>query len=74
MLIKPNSCLTRLKKLIKVWLSEGGSIQFDFLLKRRWISVNVVAKKVLSQHPCFKLAPVFIYFLFENFGGVGTKG
>ena len=32
-----------------------------------------VAKKVLFQHACFKLAPGFIYFLFESFGGVGTK-
>ena len=31
--MEPTSCLTCLKKLIKVWLSEGGGVQFDFLLK-----------------------------------------
>ena len=31
--MEPNFCLTRMKKLIKVWLSEGGGIQFDFFLK-----------------------------------------
>ena len=35
--------------------------------------MNAVAKKVLFQHACIKLAPVFIYFLLESFGGVGTK-
>ena len=36
--------------------------------------MNAVAKKVLFQHACFKLAPGFFYFLFESFGfKVGTK-
>ena len=37
------------------------------------VSVNAVAKKVLFHYACFKLASGFIYFLFESFGGVGTK-
>ena len=32
-LMEPNSCSKRVKKLIKVWLSEGGGIQFDLILK-----------------------------------------
>ena len=35
--------------------------------------MNAVAKKILFQHACFKLAPGFVYFLFENLGGVGTN-
>ena len=31
--METTSCLTCLQKLIKVWLSEGGGVQFDFLLK-----------------------------------------
>ena len=35
--------------------------------------MNAVENKVMVQHACFKFAPGFIYFLFESFGGVGTK-
>ena len=35
--------------------------------------MNAVVKKVLFKHAYFKLAAGFIYFSFENFGGVGTK-
>ena len=31
--MEPDFCSARMKKLIKIWLSEGGRIQFDFLLK-----------------------------------------
>ena len=33
MVMEPNFCSTRVKKLIKMSLSEAGVIQFDFLLK-----------------------------------------
>ena len=32
-LMEPNSCSRCVKKLIKMWLSEGGCIQFNFPLK-----------------------------------------
>ena len=35
--------------------------------------MNAVVKNVLFQHACFKLASGFIHFLFESYGGVGTK-
>ena len=31
--MEPNSCSARVKKLIKVWLSERGDIQSDVLFK-----------------------------------------
>ena len=71
--MEPNSCSTRVKKLIKVCLSEGESIQFDFVLRGNWFSANAVAKKVLFQHACFKFASGFIYSLLESFGEVRTK-
>ena len=43
-------CSVRVKKLIKVGLSEGGGVQRDFPLKEGWgaLIINVIAKK--KQH------------------------
>ena len=40
-------CSVRVKKLIKVGLSEGGGVQRDFPLKEWWgaLMINVIAKK-----------------------------
>ena len=42
-----NFCSTYLKKLIKVWLSNGRCIQFDIFLKGEWSTAgtNAIAKK-----------------------------
>ena len=42
-----NFCSTYLKKLIKVWLSNGRCIQFDIFLKGEWSTagMNAIAKK-----------------------------
>ena len=44
------SCSVRVKKLVKVGLSEGGGVQLDFLLKGGeggGVVMNVIATKML---------------------------
>ena len=65
----------RVKKLIKVGLSEGGGVQRDFPLKEGGGTYNkcYYEKKTLCWHVCLERIPGFICFLFKSFGERGNK-
>ena len=76
----------RVKKLIKVGLSEGGGVQRDFPLKEGGGGLAggggggggtynkcYYEKKTLCWHVCLERIPGFICFLFKSFGERGNK-
>ena len=66
----------RVKKLIKVGLSEGGGVQRDFPLKEGGggtYNKFYYEKKTLCWHVCLERIPGFICFLFKSFGERGNK-
>ena len=63
--MEPNSCSKRVKKLIKVWLSEGGGIQFDLLLKGDGFPWMLLQKKYCFNMCVLNLVQdIFIIYIY----------
>ena len=66
----------RVKKLVKVGLSEGGGIQLDFFLKGGFCHDCYCEKNIVlaCESWSLELIPGFICIFFKSFGGGGNKG